>query len=92
RRIVTASKIDKNFVLLVRDAAPAVQEEPEDAGAGKDDVAAAPAPPARFLVEDGTVTDLATGLMWLRDLSCLPRSGWAGALARLPAAGTACPG
>jgi len=86
--ILTAGKIDRNFILPVlgpaqmRNPAGSGQEEGEEGeeADGDDAGAGAAAPPARFIVENGTVTDLETGLMWLQDISCLPRKTWPDAL------------
>ncbi|MFW8600633.1 DUF1566 domain-containing protein [Desulfobacterota bacterium M19] len=70
-QIVFESKVKKSFVLPVRGGRKAV-EKTAGAGAGMR---------TRFVDNhDGTVSDVSSGLMWLRDTQCLRGLSWSGAL------------
>jgi len=65
-----AGKIDRNFCLLVRQPA-------ESAGEGAPPRPGQPAAAGRLVDNgDGTVTDQAAGLMWLKDGACLGSAVW----------------
>lgn len=72
-----AGKIDPNFCLLVRQPSP-------PAGEGAPQQTNQP-PPAGRLVDngDGTLTDKASGLMWLKDGACLGSAAWQDGLQRV---------
>ncbi len=69
--IVFKSKVIKSFILPVRGGREAV-----GAAGGSDSGAL-----ARFRINhDGTVSDIRSGLMWLRDTQCLSGLSWSAAL------------
>lgn len=50
--------------------------------------AGVPSPTPRFTDNlDGTITDNLTGLIWLKDTGCIPRTAWLGALAAVDSLG-----
>ncbi|HFQ81994.1 MAG TPA: DUF1566 domain-containing protein [Desulfobacterales bacterium] len=70
-KIVFASKIKKSFVLPVRGGRPAVKSAAVAGSKSR----------TRFVNNhDGTVSDISSGLMWLRDTQCLRGLNWSGAL------------
>ena len=78
-----ASKLTPLHALAVRSAAgrggkegKAVEPRPAKAPAAKPDPGAGGAPDRFLDNRDGTVTDRATGLMWLKDPGCLPEGPW----------------
>ncbi len=73
-----AAKIDKGFVLLARQAAPAAAADNQN---GDDSTIAAT---GRFIDNgDGTITDTTTALMWLQDASCLGTADWQAGFTKL---------
>ncbi len=86
-QVLPVNKLEGHLLLMARveraaKGAPAKAEgtPPSSAPQGKGPGAATP-PPQRFVDHgDGTVTDTATGLMWLRDGSCLSGLDWQQAL------------
>lgn len=79
------NKLDRHMLLLARKAPSKTDVPDKDNTQAKSPATEDPKQQAqtgpRFRDNgDGTITDTMTGLMWLKDASCLPRLDWHGAL------------